>query len=305
MKIQPTGEVLGATITDIDLHKPLSSEDFYTLLNALSAHGVLRFPGQRLEPAQLRNFSLNFGQLQSMRSTKFGHQLVPEVSVLSNIMKDGKYIGVPDAGQSWHTDMTYNSIVGFINVLVAHEVPMRNGKPLGATEFCNTAAAYDDLPQELKTELAQSTALHDLNLYWEYVRREKGSTRAPLTEQEKAERPPIRHPVFLTHPISGRKIIYVNPGYVETIDGMPDEKGRRTLQLLFDHVLKPKYRYVNRWVRDDLLMWDHLSTWHNAIADYSPDEHRLMIRCQVMADRVFEPDFLEPSLSKKAISQSF
>lgn len=296
MKIVPTGAILGAVVTDVDLSQPLSKTDFATVLRALSEHGVLRFPRTRLEPTQLRDFSQRFGSLQSIRGSLFGAPGVPEVSTLSNIVRDGKPIGIPDAGQSWHTDMTYNKVVGYINVLVALEVPMRDGKPLGATEFVNTAAAYDDLPEDLKKRIEGKTAMHDLNLYWEYVRREKGSTRAPLTAEERAARPPVRHPVVLTHPVSGRKIIYVNPAYCETIEGMPEQEGRRLIQRLFDQMLRPKYRYVHRWARDDLLMWDHLWTWHNAVADYGPHEHRHMIRCQVTAERIFDPEFIRESL---------
>ncbi|GAA5233155.1 TauD/TfdA family dioxygenase [Verticiella sediminum] len=300
MNIVPTGQILGATVTGVDLAQPLSHADFSTIVRALAEHGVLRFPRMQLRAEALRRFSQRFGSLQALRATLPGDTGVPEVSTLSNIVRDGKPIGIPDAGQSWHTDMTYNKVVGYINVLVAYEVPMRDGKPLGATEFVNTAAAYDDLPDEMKERLANATAMHDLNLYWEYVRREKGSTRSALTAQERAERPPVRHPVFLTHPVSGRKVIYVNPSYCETIEGMPDDEGRRVIQQLFDHMLQPKYRYMHHWVKGDLLMWDHLWTWHNAVADYGPDEHRLMIRCQVTADRVFEPDFLREPLSETA-----
>jgi taurine dioxygenase len=73
---------------------------------------------------------------------------------------------------------------------------------------------------------------------------------------------------------------------------MPADESQRTLDFLFEHILKPEYRYVHRWAVGDVLMWDHLGTWHNAIADYGPDEHRLMKRCQVMADRIFDPAFL-------------
>ena len=300
MQIVPTGQILGATVTGVDLARPLAQADVAAIVRALAEHGVLRFPQMLLQPTELRDFSRRFGSLQGLRASLPGEHGVPEVSTLSNIVRDGKPIGIPDAGQSWHTDMTYNAVVGYANVLVAYEVPMRDGKPLGATEFVNTAAAYDDLPDALKQRLADATAMHDLNLYWEYVRREKGSPRSALTAEERAARPPVRHPVFLTHPVSGRKVIYVNPGYCETIEGMPEDEGRRVMRQLFDHILQPKYRYVHHWTRGDLLMWDHLWTWHNAVADYGPDEHRLMIRCQVTADRIFNPDFLRETLCAAA-----
>jgi taurine dioxygenase len=210
-------------------------------------------------------------------------------------VENGRPIGIPDAGQDWHTDMTYNRVVGFLNVLVAKKVPIRDGQALGATEFANTQAAYEDLPREIKTKLANATATHDWNNFHELMR-SKGSTRPALTEAQRRERPPVSHPVFLTHPISGRKVIYVNPGFTVSIDGFAPAESREMLDALFAHVLKPEYRYSHRWSVGDVLIWDHIGTWHCAIGDYAAHEHRLMKRCQVLADKVFDPTFVKDVL---------
>jgi taurine dioxygenase len=296
LQVTSTGEILGATVTGIDLKQPLSDENLTALLRALGAHGVLRFPKQGINAAELKRFSERFGSLQVLSASKYFEPDMPEVTILSNVQENGKPIGKSDAGQFWHTDMTYNRVVGFVNALVAYAVPMRDGKPLGATEFTNTQAAYEDLPEEMKTRLADASAIHSLNKNWEYLRQSKKSSREPLTEEQIRERPPVSHPVFLTHPITGRKVIYVNPSFVVNIQGMPEQESTRTLDFLLAHVMKPKYRYVHNWVVGDVLLWDHLGTWHNAVADYGPDEHRLMKRCQVMADRIFDPQFQREAL---------
>ncbi len=290
MHVEPTGEILGATVSGIDLKQPLSDTNFATLLRALGDYGVLRFPDQLISAAAQKQFSARFGELHVLSSSQYFEPDMPEVTILSNVRKEGKLIGKPDAGQFWHTDMTYNRVVGFVNVLVAHAVPQRDGKTLGNTEFTNTQAAYADLPADVKSRLANATAIHYLNKNWEQMSL-KGS-RPPLTPEQIRERPPVSHPVFLQHPISGRKVIYVNPSHVVNIEGMSAEESHQTLNMLFDHVMQPKYRHVHRWAVGDVLMWDHLGTWHNAIADYGPDEHRLMKRCQVMADRIFDSQFL-------------
>lgn len=298
--VEPTGEALGATITGIDLHRPLSDGDFAAILRALGRHCVLRFPEQLLSATELRDFSARFGALQLASGLGHAEPGVPEVSILSNIVEDGRNIGIPDAGQDWHTDMTYNRIPGFVNVLVGYKVPMRDGQPLGATEFRDTAAAYDDLDPALKARLVTATAVHDLNKYWEHMRRDKGSTRPPLSEEQRRRKPPVEHPVFLTHPISGRKIIYVNPGFTDFIIGMDRAESDRVLEALCAHIMQPRYAYVHRWRERDLLLWDHLSSWHYAVPDYRPDEHRLMKRCQVMADKVFDQAFISAALSARA-----
>lgn len=296
MLITPRSASIGATVTQVDLYQPLSNHCFAGLLKALAEFKVLCFPKQTIDALELRNFSARFGSLQTLRSgqDKTGF---PEVSVLSNVRQEGKFIGIPDAGQNWHTDMTYNRAVGYANALLAFQVPMRNGQPLGATEFCDTTAAYNDLPDALKEELATATAVHDLNFYWEFMRREKASPRAPLSEAERAAHPPSRHPIFLKHPVSGKYSIYVNPSFTTHIEGMPKDRSDAILKLLFDHVLKPQYRYTHQWAVGDLLIWDHLATWHNAIADYGPDEARLIKRCQIMADKIFDPEFVKTALS--------
>jgi len=217
---------------------------------------------------------------------------LPEVGILSNVVENGRPIGLADAGQDWHTDMSYNPTIGFINVLFAVKVPRRDGRALGATAFVNTHAAYDDLPAELKARLEHATATHDFNKFWENMRRRPGSARGPMTDEQRRKRPPSVHPVFLTHPITGRRVLYCNPGYAIRINELDEAESDRILETLFAHQLQPRYQYTHRWTEGDVLMWDHIGTLHKAIADYGPDEHRLMKRCQVMADRVFDPAFL-------------
>ena len=125
MRIEPVDAILGATVTGVDLEQPLSDADLASLLRALGEYGVLCFPRQLIEAQALRDFSARFGALQMISSKSDVN--VPEVSILSNVLESGRLIGTPDAGQDWHTDMTYNRVPGFVNVLVAHKVPMREG----------------------------------------------------------------------------------------------------------------------------------------------------------------------------------
>ena len=299
LKIEPGNDILGAKVTGVDLAHPLTEADHARVVQALGQYGVLCFPNQPIEAKALRTFSSRFGELQVLsRNSEPG---MPEVSILSNVIENGRYIGTPDAGQDWHTDMTYNRVVGFVNVLVAHKVPVRDGKPLGGTDFTNTQAAYHDLPAAIKTKLANATALHDWNNFHE-IMRSKGSKRPPLSEEERRKRPPVSHPVFLIHPISGRKVIYVNPGFAVRINELAPDESRDMLDYLFAHVLQPKYRYTHHWTVGDVLIWDHLGTWHCAVADYQPDELRLMKRCQVLADKVFEPGFLNAAPSAHTLA---
>ena len=141
--------------------------------------------GEPVSAETLERFAERFGPLQVLSSSTHYAPGLPEVTILSNIKKDGRFIGKADAGQFWHTDATYNEIVGFVNVLVAHAVPLRNGTPLGNTEFVNTQAAYVDLPEALKQRLANATAEHDFNNNWRKMA-DKG-TRPHLTPAQVAK----------------------------------------------------------------------------------------------------------------------
>ena len=298
MKITPTGEIMGAVGTDIDLSRALSDADFGTMVAALGKHGVICFPDQDIDAPALKRFSERFGTLQVSVSGQYTHPAQPEVMILSNIKEDGKPIGLADAGQDWHTDMSYMDTIGFVNVLYAEAVPHRDGKPLGATLFANMRAAYLDLPEEMRARLKDAVCVHDFNKFWEEMRRRPGSQRPPLTEEARAKRPPVRHPLFLTHPITGEEILYANPGYAEYIEGMDRAESDEILEFLFKHQLQEKYQYQHDWTKGDVLIWDHIGTLHTAIADYTPEEHRKMIRCQVYADKIFEPAFVQDALSQ-------
>jgi len=111
MKVIPTGETLGATVEGIDLAKPLGPADFRALLKAIGQHGVLRFPMQSLDAAQLKAFSARFGSLEINVAGAYQEPGHPEVMILSNIVENGRPIGARDAGQDWHTDMSYNATI--------------------------------------------------------------------------------------------------------------------------------------------------------------------------------------------------
>jgi len=298
----PSRGTLGARISGIDLSRPLSREDFALILRVLSERGVVCFPDQRLDPAAQAAFSRRFGELEVHVSGAFQIPDQPEVMILSNMVENGRPIGLADAGQDWHTDMSFSQTIAFVNVLYALKVPRRNGRALGDTQFADMAAAYDDLPGNLKTRLAGMTATHDFAKFWDMMRTRGGehSVRKPLTEAQRRSKPPISQLITMTHPLSGRKILYANPGYAVRIDGLSRIESDTLLDALFVHQLQPKYQFAHQWSEYDVLMWDNIRTLHNAVPDYGPDEHRLVRRCQAMADLVIQPGWATQAMRAAA-----
>ena len=293
ISIEPTGKTLGATVRGLDLSKPLGRPDFGRILAALGRHGVLHFPGQTLTPAAQAAFTAEFGGLHS--SSGFHEPGFPQISVLSNIVENGERIGHPDAGLIWHRDMTYYQTPGFINVLHAYIVPRRDGKPLGPTEFIDSSAACDDLPAEVKARLKGAVGRHDHDRY-AAAAITAGSQRQSLATQPK-KTPNTLHPVLLTHPVTGRTVLYCCPTTVVEITGPAVGDGDELLRLLRDHQLQPKYRWAHTWTEGDVLMWDNLGTLHRVVIDYTADEPRLMKRAQAMGDKVFDPAFVKAALA--------
>src|SRR6266581_8738298 len=203
MHVTPSGKILGATIEGLALSRPLQNNQLKILLDALGQYGVLRFPRQQLTGRQLKDFSAQLGELEiNVASGAYQEPGVPEVMILSNIVENGRPIGLADAGQGWHTDMSYSRMIAFANVLYGIKIPKRDGETLGATEFSSMHAAYEGLPEGMKKELEGKTVLHDFNKFWEMMRREKGSKRPPLTAARKKAKPPVSHLVFLMHPLT-------------------------------------------------------------------------------------------------------
>jgi taurine dioxygenase len=284
MDIIPSGQTLGARVEGVDLGTPLADGEFRSLLRALGRHGVLCFPQQTFGTAAFAAFARRFGDLEVNVANLFHEPDFPDVMILSNqVRPDGKPVGLNDAGQGWHTDMSYSRDIALANVLHAQAVPMRNGKPIGETQFRNMHAAYDELPEDLKRKLEGRTARHDFEKFWEVMRQRPGSRRAALTEEQKRKKPPVSQPLVRVHPLTGRKVLYANPGYTMWIDGMDPHESGMILDYLFRHQERADFLYAHHWAVGDVLMWDNIGTVHNAVADYMPDEHRYMRRAQVMA----------------------
>ena len=231
--IVPSGETLGATVEGVDLSTALAVDDFDLILGSLGEYGVLRFPAQSLDVDALKAFASRFGTLEINVADAFQEPGHPEVMILSNMVQDGRPMGFSDAGQDWHTDLSYSNVIAMANVLYAIKVPRENGRTLGATQFANMHAAYDGLPQELKVRLDGVTALHDFEKFWEKMRKHSAGTRPPLSDQQRQRKPPVSHPVFLTHPITGRRVLYANPGYTVRINGLSPRESDELLAFLF------------------------------------------------------------------------
>jgi taurine dioxygenase len=276
----PISPNLGAKLQGIDIHAGIAEEDMQQVRNALHEHAVLVLNDQHLTPEEQVAFSKRLGPpLRVSLFTKYKPEGVDELTVVSNIRRDGNPIGVMDAGALWHTDGSYLAKPDMYTVLYALQVPQRDGKPLGDTAFTSTKAAYEALPNEIKVRLEGLRALNSLTHHMA-LRRRANLAAPPVTGKVDDVAPDVEHPVVRTHPITGHKCLFVTEGHTQRIVGMSDEESASLLTSLYAHLTKPEFVYRHKWRVGDIVIWDNCSTQHLAINDYG-DIPRLMHRAGI------------------------
>lgn len=272
---------LGAEIRGVDLGKDLSNATFAGIHDAFLAHSVLVFREQKIDPDHLADFSRRFGPLEEHVIKQFSLKENPNVFIVSNVKEKGKPIGAIRAGQYWHSDGSYQEKPALASLLYALDVPSYGGD----TMFTSMYAAYQELSEPMKRFLEGLRAVHDYTNAWDTFFSRFPDERPPLTEEQRAKVPPVEHPVIRTHPESGRKALFVNPGFTRRIVGLAPDESRAILDFLFRHSVQPHFIYRHHWAPGDLVMWDNRATWHLAVADYDMEERRHMYRTSVMGDR--------------------
>jgi len=261
-KIIKEDSALGATIIDIDLKQPLDEELTGFIANALAENEVIFFRNQDITPEQHRAFALNFGQLQShpVYPTIEGF---PEITILENDEKN------PSKIEKWHTDMTFKKIPPLGSILLGKVIPEKGGDTL----FASLSAAYSDLPLDLKQSLEAMTAVHS----FEYGFKE--SLSEPFGREKLAQalidNPPVEHPVVCTHPVTGKKLIYVNSLFTLKIKSLNDSESSELLEFLCDHIKKDKYQCRFSWEINSIAFWDNRSVIHKPDNDYWPQLRRM------------------------------
>lgn len=280
-EIRPLDAALGAEVVGLDLGQPLSADDFQRIHRAHLDYHVVVFRDQRITPAQQIAFSRRFGPLQIHVLHQFQLANHPEILIVSNVLKDGKPIGLGDAGHFWHSDLSYKETPSLGSLLHAIELPAEGGDTL----FANMHAAYDGLPAALKQRLDGLAAEHTyLARYAELQKR--SPWRPNLTPEQIAQVKPVVQPVVRTHPETGRKALFVSEHFTTRIVGLADAESRALLDALFAHSVQPQYVYRHQWREHDLVFWDNRSLLH--LAAGTPDHlRRVMFRTTIEGDTPF------------------
>ena len=268
LSITPLTPVFGARIAGADLSRPLDDATRRAIAEAMDRYAVCVLPDQRIDDEQQVAFASLYGSLEmsppkqdrngkAVYNTRVSRR---EIFDISNLDENGKILEDEDAraiyrlgNELWHTDSSFRQKSATWSMLHARVIPPTGGD----TEFCDTRAAYDALPDAMKARIAGLVAEHSI---WRSRAIHGGYTP---TEEERALRPPARHRLVRRHPGSGRNCLYV-ASHITRVFGMPDEESRPLVDDLIEFATQPRFVYVHKWQLGDLVIWDNRSTMHRA-----------------------------------------
>jgi len=277
IRVQPQASGFGATITELDLSRPLPPATLEAVKAAWAKHGVVAFPDQPLTLEQLEAFTLQmgpFGEDPFIRPMP-GHPNVLEL----RREPDEK---ATNFGAGWHSDWSFQEHPPAATILRSEVVPPVGGDTL----FCDASCAYEALSDTTKAMLAPLRAIHSAARPYGtkgvFAREAEARTMRIITSVE-AEKTQV-HPLVRTHPVTGRKALFVSPVYTVGIEGMHPAEADAILGYLFKHLTQEQFIYRHKWQAGMVLMWDNRCTMHFAEGGY--DGHlRLMHRTTVAGDR--------------------
>jgi len=292
IEVEPTGAALGADIEGVDLARELSLDAVDAIKQAWADHLVLRFRGQRLDDDQLMRFSAHLGELDWAPVIAASRVKIPGedryveaaeegrryISVISNIVENGKAIGALGAYESiWHTDMSYNPEPPCASALYALEVPPSGGD----TGFANMYLAYETMPDGLRQQVEGRLCRHD-STYNSAGELRRGFSE--VTDPRKA--PGADHPIIRTHPVTGRRALFLGRRRNAYILGLELEDSDRLLDALWAHAARPELTWYQQWRIGDLVLWDNRCVMHRR-NEFDPNSRRLMHRSQIKGDRPY------------------
>ena len=272
-ELRPLTPCIGTEVLGIDLREAHSQETIDYLSELLVERKVLFFRDQPLSQAEHVAFAARFGELEVHPFTA-NDSKHPEIIHLINDRERPPSINV------WHSDVTWRSEPSLGSILRARVLPQLGGDTL----FANMEAAYDALDEDTKALIQDLEAVHDNENFLRAMAK-RGASEAEI-EARRAQFPPSTHPVVRTHPISGRKSLYVNRAFTRAIVDMEPAESDVLLQKLFLQAWIPDFQCRFRWEVNSLAFWDNRAAQHYAAADYWP-ERREMERVTIVGDTPF------------------
>lgn len=273
VKTTRKGVYLGAEVTGVDLRQPLSKAQFSAIETTLADNQLIIFRDQDMTSQNLVDFGRRFGELTV-------HPFAPSERDAPHLIKFRNDETTPPFGTDvWHSDETFRAEPPMATLLCAKEVPAVGGD----TMFVSMTAAYDGLSDRMQQFISGLEAVHDFKPFKALFDTSEEARRK--LQRFELQYPPQLHPVVRIHPVTGRKVLFVNPQFTIAINGMEERESRTLLDTLFHQAFVPEYQFRHHWEPHTLALWDNRSTQHYAIHDYYP-QRRYMERVTIKGGAV-------------------
>ena len=291
VEVHPFAAGLGADITGVDIREPLSAADRDAIRKAWLDNLVLRFRGMPMTDAQHMDFTRQFGELEynpaKLIEQQYGvetgqsgrkQEIPPEISVISNIVEEGKAIGGLGDGEAfWHTDSSFVDVPPAASLLRCLECPPPSAG--GATSFLNCYTAYETLPDSMKRRIDGLRMIHAA------THSSGGKAHKGFEQVEDVSKVPgARQPMVRTHPETGRKALFLGRRINAYVIGLPVPESEALLDELWTHLVQPRFTWTQEWQVGDLVWWDNRCAMHRRDA-FDPATRRLMHRTQLKGTR--------------------
>lgn len=275
ISVEPSGQTCGALVRGVDLTRPLADAEIAELRSIWLAHQVIAFPEQRMAIEDLERFALTVGPygddpyLAAMPGHKHVVELRREPDETTAIF-----------AESWHSDWSFLPSPPVGTALLGSVIP-----PIGGdTLYANQYAAYDALPESMKSRIDGLMGIHSARRGYAptglYGDADRGKGRSMKILSDESALKTQLHPIVRTHPETGRKALFVSAAYTIGIDGMPRDEANALLDELFTHQVKPEFIYTHRWQPDMLALWDNRCLLHRATGGYQ-GHRRLLYRITI------------------------
>ena len=262
MQFQPLTEGFGTEILGANLAH-LGDEDFERIWQTWLERHLVVVRAQNLTAQQFHRFAQRLGQPQPHVINQFHHPQIPDILILSNVLKDGQPTGLQDAGTYFHTDYSYLAQPARCTTLYSIQVPERDGQRFGATLFADQQAAYEALSDDMKARIDPLIGRHHYGNR-EDLNQQSRTVASVLTQEQEDKLQWVRHRIARPHPLTGRKALYAVSGSSFGIEGMPEQEAFALLDELKRHATQPQFQYALTYGVGDVVVWDNAALLHSA-----------------------------------------
>ncbi|MCO6419533.1 TauD/TfdA family dioxygenase [Siccirubricoccus sp. KC 17139] len=279
LRARPLGPTFGAELSGLTVRGDVGEAELAAFREALHRYGVVLIRGVANDPAAQVAFSRRLGPLEHHAAAKAVHPLHPEIFCVGNYRGEGITANFARGVEQWHADSSYREVPSLASLFYGAICPPEGGE----TCFLDAVTAYAELPEALKAELEGKIGVHDLGTLSEWNHRHTPD-RLPMTQEARRRWPPVPHPLVKTHPVTGKRTLFICPAVISHVEGMSAEAGRALIEAVMQHATQERYIYRHQWREGDLVAWDNRATLHTASLFDHTKYTRLMFRTTVAGE---------------------